>query len=108
MSWSIDFYSEGVRLAIEALPVGIRASYARLTGLLTEFGLDLRMPHTRAMGAGLFELRPRGPEGIARVFYCTRVGRKIVILHVFIKKTEETPKRELEIARRRQQEIVKT
>jgi len=50
MSWSIDFYSEGVRLAIAALPVGIRASYARLSGLLMEFGLDLRMPHARAMG----------------------------------------------------------
>jgi len=108
MSWSIDFYSEGVRLAIEALPVGIRASYARLTGLLAEFGLDLRMPHTRAMGGGLFELRPRGPEGIARVFYCTRVGRKIVILHVFVKKTQETPKRELDIARRRQREITRS
>lgn len=107
MSWSIEFYSEGVRLAIEAMPAGIRASYARLTGLLTEFGLDLRMPHTRAMGGGLFELRPRGPEGIGRVIYCTRVGRKIVILHVFIKKTEETPKRELDIARRRLREIVK-
>lgn len=107
MSWSIEFYSEGVRLAIEAMPAGIRASYARLTGLLSEFGLDLRMPHTRAMGGGLFELRLRGPEGIARVFYCVRVGRRIIILHVFIKKTEETPKRELDIVRRRQREIVK-
>jgi phage-related protein len=60
------------------------------------------------MGNGLFELRPRGPEGIARVFYCTRVGRRIVILHVFIKKTQETPKRELEIARRRQREMTKS
>lgn len=108
MSWSIGFYSEGVRLAIDAMPAGIRASYARLTGLLTEFGLDLRMPHTRAMGNGLFELRPRGPEGVGRVFYCTRVGRGIIILHVFIKKTEETPKRELEIARRRQREMTRS
>jgi phage-related protein len=60
------------------------------------------------MGNGLFELRPRGPEGIAKVFYCTRVGRSIVILHVFIKKTQETPKRELEIARRRQREMTKS
>ena len=70
MSWIIDYYSEEVRLEIEALPVGIRASYARLTNLLEEFGLDLRIPHSRAMGGGLFELRPKGREGIARVFYC--------------------------------------
>jgi len=105
MSWMIDYYSEDVRLEIETLPVGIRASYARLTELLEEFGLELRMPHSRAMGGGLFELRPRGREGIARVFYCTKVGRKIIILHSFIKKTNETPKRELDIARRRRREV---
>ncbi|MEI6705059.1 MAG: type II toxin-antitoxin system RelE/ParE family toxin, partial [Deltaproteobacteria bacterium] len=69
MPWLIDYYSEEVRLEIESLPVGIRASYTRLTNLLEEFGLDLRMPHSRAMGGGLFELRPKGREGIARVFY---------------------------------------
>lgn len=105
MSWIIDYYSEEVRCEINALPVGIRASYARLTELLEEFGLELRMPHSRAMGDGLFELRPRGREGIARVFYCMKVGRKIVMLHSFIKKTNETPKRELDIARRRQKEV---
>lgn len=108
MLWTIDYYSEDVRLEIEALPVGMRASYARLTELLEEFGLELRMPHSRAMGSGLFELRPRGREGIARVFYCTKVGRKIIILHSFIKKTNETPKRELDIARRRQREVIET
>jgi len=108
MSWTIDYYSEDVRLEIDALPVGIRASYARLTELLEEFGLELRMPHSRAMGGGLFELRPRGREGIARVFYCTKVGRKIIILHSFIKKTNETPKRELDIARRRRREVIET
>ncbi|MFZ4857150.1 MAG: type II toxin-antitoxin system RelE/ParE family toxin [Desulfuromonadaceae bacterium] len=105
MSWIIDYYSEEVRLEIAALPVGIRASYTRLSNLLEEFGLDLRMPHSRAMGGGLFELRPKGREGIARVFYCMKVGRKIIILHSFIKKTNETPKRELDLAHRRQKEI---
>ena len=105
MSWIIDYYSEEVRYEIDALPVGIRASYTRLTELLEEFGLELRMPHSRAIGDGLFELRPRGREGIARVFYCMKVGRKIIMLHSFIKKTSETPKRELEIARRRQREV---
>ena len=105
MSWIIDYFSEEVRLEIESLPMGMRASYTRLTELLEEFGLDLRMPHSRAMGGGLFELRPRGREGIARVFYCMKVGRKIVMLHSFIKKTNETPKRELDIARRRQREV---
>ncbi len=106
MAWMIAYYSEDVRLEIDTLPTGIRASYARLTNLLEEFGLDLRMPHSRAMGGGLFELRPKGREGIARVFYCMKVGRKIIILHSFIKKTNETPKRELDLAHQRQKEVM--
>jgi len=105
MPWTIDYYSEEVRLEIDDLPTDIRAAYTRLTELLEEFGLDLRMPHSRAMGGGLFELRPRGQEGIVRVFYCMKVGKRIIILHSFIKKTQETPKRELDIARRRQKEV---
>lgn len=107
MPWVIGYYSEQVRLEIDALPVGIRASYTRLTELLEEFGIDLRMPHSRAMGGGLFELRPKGREGVARVFYCMKSGSNIIMLHSFIKKTDETPKRELDIARRRLKEVSK-
>ena len=70
------------------------------------FGPDLGMPHTRAMGGGLFELRIKAAEGIARVFYCTVVDRRIVILHQFVKKSEKTPPKELEIARRRMKEVI--
>jgi phage-related protein len=69
--------------------------------------VSCRVGPDQVMGGGLFELRPRGPEGIARVMYCTKIGRRIVILHVFIKKTQKTPKRELEIARRRQREVAR-
>ena len=57
------------------------------------------------MGGGLFELRIKAAEGIARVFYCTVVDRRIVILHQFVKKSEKTPPKELEIARRRMKEV---
>lgn len=69
------------------------------------YGPDLGMPHTRAMGHGLFELRLKAGEGISRVFYCTLVGRRIVMLHQFIKKSDKTPLKELEVARRRMKEI---
>jgi phage-related protein len=62
------------------------------------FGPDLGLPHNRTMGEGLFELRLKAAEGITRVFYCTMIGRKIVVLHQFIKKTDKTPLRELETA----------
>lgn len=105
MRWIIRYYSASVQRAVLSLPKDILADYLRLTDLLTEFGADLRLPHSRAMGGGLFELRPRGREGIARVFYCMQVGRSIVILHSFVKKTRATPGREMDIALRRMKEM---
>ena len=66
---------------------------------------DLGLPHTRAMGGGLFEVRAKGREGIGRAFYCTVTGQRILILHAFIKKSEQTPARELETARARLKEV---
>jgi len=105
MKWTIEYYSKNVQNWVSKMPVGIRATYARLTSLLIEFGMDLRLPHSRLMGEGLFELRPKGKEGIARVFYCMLVGKRIVVLHGFIKKTQETPQKELDIAIRRMKEV---
>ncbi len=103
--WTIEYYSEQVQQAILTLPVGLRARYAHLTSLMIEFGANLGMPHTRAMGDGLFELRLKSKEGIARVFYCTLVGRRIIMLNSFIKKSQKTPAKELELARRRMKEV---
>ena len=63
------------------------------------------LPHTRAMGGGLFEVRAKGREGIGRAFYCTVTRQRILILHAFIKKSEQTPARELETARARLKEV---
>lgn len=62
-------------------------------------------PHTRYMGGGLFEMRLKGAEGIARVFYCSIVDHRIVMLHCFVKKSQQTPRNELEVARKRLLEI---
>lgn len=104
-AWTICFYSPKVAAQVERLPTGIRASFLRIAGTMAAQGPDIGMPHTRAMGAGLFEIRAKGREGIARVFYCTVIGQRIVILHTLIKKTEQTPAHDLEIARARQREI---
>jgi phage-related protein len=103
--WSILFFNDRVQREIEEWPVGVYADFLRLTELLEEGGLDLRMPHSRAMKDGLFELRCKGPEGIGRAFYCTQVGRELVILHSIIKKTQATPAKDLELARKRQKEV---
>lgn len=90
---------------ILALPNKLLARYLKLAELMEKYGGDLGMPHTEALGKSLFELRVKGKEGIARVFYCTKVGKKIHMLHCFIKKTQRTPKKELELARKRLKEV---
>ncbi|MBI5656903.1 MAG: type II toxin-antitoxin system RelE/ParE family toxin [Geobacter sp.] len=105
MNWTITYYSDSVQQEILAMPAGFIGRYLRYADKMEVYGPDLGMPHTRAMGDGLFELRLKAAEGIARVLYCTMVGRKIVMLHQFIKKTDKTPSRELETARRRMKEF---
>ena len=104
-SWQIIYFNDRVQKDVLSLPSGILADYLKLTEAMALYGADLRMPHSRALGAGLFELRPKGPEGIGRVFYCTQVGRVIVILHSFIKKTQETPDADMRMARKRLKEV---
>ncbi len=87
------------------LPEGLQARYIHLTSRMPVYGPNLREPHTKAMGNGLFELRLKGMEGIARVFYCTVVGSAIVMLHSFIKKTDKTPAREIDTAIKRMKEV---
>jgi phage-related protein len=105
MEWEIVYYSEELQRAILKLPPGMQARYIHLTERMLAFGSNLGMPHTRPMGKGLFELRMKSKEGIARVFFCDLPGRQIMMLHVFVKKSAKTPAKELKIARARMKEI---
>ena len=105
MSWSIIYPYRDVEEFVLELPSGLSAKYFHVTDLMLEFGSNLGKPHTQPMSEGLFELRVKGQEGIARVFFCTLVGKRVVMLHGFIKKTQKTPPKELRIARRRLAEV---
>jgi phage-related protein len=105
VGYSVVYYSEAVQKQILELPDTLTARYIVLTRRMVVLGPNLGEPHTKAFGEGLFELRLKGAEGIARVFFCTLVGKRIVMLHSFIKKSERTPPREREIAEARMKEI---
>jgi len=105
MTWNIEYYSPELEQEVLGIPEGLLARYLHLTELMIEFGSNLGMPHTKAIDKGLFELRLKSKEGIARVFYCTKVGKRIVMLHVFVKKTQKTPKKELKLAIQRMKEV---
>lgn len=105
MSFEIEYFHERVLHDIEEWPVDVLADYTHLVELLIAHGPSLRLPHSRAFGDGLFELRPRGRSGIGRAFYCFLMGKRVVVLHAFIKKSQETPDRELKLARKRMKEV---
>jgi phage-related protein len=104
--FAIEFYNARVLATIEKWPSGVAADFMRLTELLVEVGPNLRLPHSRAIGNGLFELRARGGEGDGRAFYGFLMGRRIVFVHAIVKKTEKTTKRDLDLARARLKEVI--
>ncbi len=106
MDYLLSFFNEAVQAEFDGWPVRLRARFRALTIRMESYGPNLGMPHTRAMGDGLFEIRAKAEEGIGRAFYCTLVGRRIIILHGFIKKAYKTPQRELVIARNRLREVL--
>ena len=107
MKWQIKYYSQKLEEEILSIPDGLMARYLRLTDLMCEFGFNLGMPHIRPIEGGLFELRVKSKEGIARVFFCTKIGKKIIMLHSYVKKSQKIPKKELKIAQTRMSEVNK-
>ncbi len=105
MAWKITFYSDKVEAETLALPPGILASFLRITELVETFGPDLGRPHTAPLGQGLFEIRAKGREGIARSIFCTVKGQEIVILITAIKKANKLPKRQMDTAHKRMKEV---
>lgn len=106
MPYEIEYFHPKVLAEIESWPVDVLADYARLAELLAEHGPNLRLPHSRAMGEGLFELRPRARSGIGRALYCFLIGQRIVVVHAFVKKTQQTPDKDLKLARKRMKELM--
>lgn len=106
MAFEIEYFHERVLAEVQSWPVDVLADYARLIELLAEHGPNLRLPHSKALGEGLFELRPRGRSGIGRAFYCFAGVRRIVVVHAFIKKSQQTPDKELKLARKRAKELL--
>lgn len=107
MKWRITFYNKKVKTQVLALTAGILANFLHIAELIEEFGPTIGMPFTRSIGSGLFEIRIKGKEGIARALYCCLAGKELVILNAFVKKTQKTPKKEIALARKRMKEVLK-
>jgi phage-related protein len=106
MAWVVEFLNDEVKEALDELPLDIRASFQRIVELIHSHGLErVREPYVKHLEGPLWEMRLKGRSGIARAVYVTAVGKRIVVVHVFEKKTQKTPRREIMTALKRAKEI---
>ena len=106
IQWSVTLLDERVEGKLSAQPVDIRARFERIVRLIQTVGLKrVREPYVKHLEGRLWEMRIKGKDGIARAIYVTVTGRRIVVLRVFTKKTEKTPRREIELALARAKEV---
>ncbi len=98
---------DGVEATLTAMPTDIQAAFRRIVELIGSFGLErVREPYVKHLEGPVWEMRMKGKDGIARAAYVTATGRRVVVVHVFSKKTQKTPRREITTALRRAKEVV--
>ena len=106
MTWSFVFLNAEVKTELDGLAEDMRASFERIVNLVQAVGLErVHEPYIKHIEDRIWEMRLRGRGGIARALYVTAIGRRVVILRVFTKKTQKTPRREIELARQRAKEV---
>ena len=106
MCWQVEVLNDTVRAELDALPEDIRARLVRLSAQINLLGLEsLREPHVKHLKNKLWEMRLTGRDGVARALYVTALGRRVVIVRAFIKKTRKTPTSEIDMALRRAKEV---
>jgi phage-related protein len=106
VAWRVEILNETVAAEITSLPADMQARLLRLAERIASIGLaNLGEPHVKHLEGKLCELRLAGRDGIARALYITAIGRRVVVVPAFVKKTQETPRSEIELALRRAKEV---
>jgi len=106
MSWTVETLGPIVDAEISGLPKDMQAAFLRLAERIEAVGLErMGQPHVKHLQDKLWEMRFTGRDGIGRAIYVTAIGRRVVVVHAFVKKTQKTPRAALELAERRAKEI---
>jgi phage-related protein len=106
MRWSVEFLNEVVEEEFRLLPKDMQARFVRISELIEAYGIEhAGMPHVRHLDGKLWEMRAKGKAGISRGIYVAISGRRVVILRIFVKKTEKTPRSEILLALDRMKEL---
>jgi phage-related protein len=107
VAWRVEILNEAVAAEIAVLPTDIQARFLRLAERIASVGLEsLSEPHVKHLEGKLWEMRLTGRDGIARALYVTAIGRRVIVVRAFVKKTQKTPRSEIELALQRAKEIV--
>jgi phage-related protein len=107
MHWNVEVLSETVAAELASLPKDMRARYLRIVRLIREFGLEyIGEPQVKHLEGKLWEMRLKVRDGISRALHVTAVGKRVVVVRVFVKKTQQTPDSEIKLALRRAKEIL--
>jgi len=106
VDWTVEPPNEAVEAELLALPADMQGRFLRISDLLQTFGPQhVGMPHVRPLRNKLWEMRFAGRAGIGRAIYVAAPGRRLVVLHAFVKKSAKTPRRALNIAVARMKEL---
>jgi len=88
------------------LPKDMRARFVKISTMIEEYGLhEVGMPYVRHLQDKLWEMRLKGKDGISRALYVSIVGECVVVVRIFVKKTQKTPSREIKLALERAKEL---
>ncbi len=106
MAWIVEVLNARVRDEIEALPADMQARFRRIVELVQMHGLErMHQPHVKHLEGPLWEMRMKGKDGISRAIYVTATPRRVVVVRVFVKKTQKVPRREIDLALERAKEV---
>ena len=106
MAWLVELLDDRVRDELDRLPPDMQARFRRIVELIQNYGLErVWEPHVKHLEGALWEMRMKGRDGISRAIYITATGRRVIVVRAFIKKTQKTPRREIEIALQRLKEV---
>jgi phage-related protein len=106
MAWIVELLDGRVQSELEALPADMKARFRRIIELIQGYGLEqVREPHVKHLEGPLWEMRMNGKDGISRAVYVTASGRRVVVVRVFVKKVQKTPRREIDLALERAKEV---
>ena len=112
MKWSVNYFTDPfgkqpVKEWIDTLELKLQLKIFRAFELLEDFNIHLKAPYVKPLEDKLYELRVKDAKGIYRIIYFAHTGQTFVMLNGFVKKSQKTPKKEIDLAKSRMKEVLK-